>query len=82
MEDYKGIVKLVIKNTTVIKTAAPIGRAPLDEKSMAEKYAKRVRKGKTAKDHANGAKARNEARKQARADWQKDNRSTPETFPQ
>jgi hypothetical protein len=73
---------MTIKNTTVIKSALPIGRTSLDEKTFAEKYAKRVRKGKTARDHANGAKARNEMRKQARAAWQQDSRSTPETFPQ
>ncbi len=72
----------MIKNTTVIKTAAPIGRAPLDEKEFASKYAKRVRKGKTQRDHAGGAKARNEGRKQARAAWQKDKNATQATFPE
>jgi hypothetical protein len=71
----------VIKTTTVIKTALPISRVSLDEKTFAEKYIKRVRKGKTARDHANGAKARNEMRKQARAAWQQDSRAGPETFP-
>lgn len=46
----------------VIKTALPIGRPSLDERSMAEKYAKRVRKGKTARDKARKVREIKESR--------------------
>lgn len=48
--------------TLVIKTALPIGRPSLDERSMAEKYAKRVRKGKTARDKARKVREIKESR--------------------
>lgn len=34
------------------KSARPIGVEPLSEKEFREKYADRVRKGKTARDHS------------------------------
>lgn len=66
---------------TLIKTAAPIGREPLDEKGMLNKYADRIRHGKTAKDKAGGFHKRNAERKLARAEWQRDSRATHATFP-
>lgn len=71
----------MIKTTTVIKTALPISRPSLDGKAMAEKYDKRIRKGKTKRDHANGYAKRNADRKAARAAWQQDSRATNATFP-
>lgn len=44
--------------------------------------AKFVRKpGKTQKDRANNAQARNAANKAARASWQQDSRASNATFP-
>jgi hypothetical protein len=37
--------------------------------------------GKTAKDRANSAQARNAANKAARASWQQDSRATNASFP-
>lgn len=68
-------------NATMIKTAAPISRQPLNEKDFSTKYADRVRHGKTKKDHDNGAHKRNAERKAARAAWQQDKRAGHETFP-
>lgn len=73
-----------IKINNLSKTARPLAFTPSTEKELLAKNIqyKRIRNGKTAKDHAGGSKARNEARKQARADWQKDNRATAATFPE
>lgn len=54
----------------------------LTPEQFATKYADRRRSGKTERDHANGNKARNHARKMARADWQKNaNKTNPAPFP-
>lgn len=57
---------------TSIKTARPIGVQALGEKEFAEKYASRVRKGKTAKDHASGSWANRLKNQAARASADKE----------
>ena len=44
-----------------------------------EPLARPVRRGKTARDHANGNPRRNMERKLARADWQRN--GSPDRFP-
>ena len=65
----------------VAKTAKPIGAKPLNEKEFASKYSKKVRVGKTKKDHASGSHAARFANRAAREEWQKDPRATNATFP-
>ena len=69
-----------------LKTAPSSTQTSLGEKilqTLAEKLAsykeKRVRKGKTAKDHINGQKQKNQQNKDSRASWQNDSKGT--SFP-
>lgn len=48
---------------------------------MTDYAARRVRKGKTAKDKRTGAWAARFANRAARVEWQHDNRATNDTFP-
>jgi hypothetical protein len=65
----------------MFKTARKIGVEDISDKNFATKYADRVRHGKTQKDHKSGAHAARFANRDARVEWQQDNRSTNDTFP-
>lgn len=65
----------------MIKTARPIAAKSLNEKEFASKYDKKVRRGKTAKDHKSGAHASRFANRAAREEWQKNPRAANATFP-
>lgn len=67
-------------NSLVI-TAKPITRDPINENDFSKKYADQVRHGKTKKDKESGSHGARFSNRQARVDWQHDPRRTAETFP-
>lgn len=56
----------------LVNRATGLVREPIDRPS---------RRGKTAKDHANGNPARRRQRQEARAAWQQDKTKTNDSFP-